>query len=126
METLVITMLEYGTTPALLVLTAMVGWLIKKINDNTKADNERAAGIQKTLKEHSEILSDHSERMTSIEQEYLKRETHYKDIGGWRTDLDSLRKDINDEFRAVRSDMSAFNNNLLKAAMEGVKHGAKG
>ncbi len=115
-------LMEYGTFPALLVLTALVAMLIRKLDKNAAADAVRAAEFNKALSEHRQEtekrFAEHAERFASIERDYLPRETHYKDIGGWRTDMNDLRNNLGEEIRGVRTDMTALIPSIIKIAMK--------
>ena len=122
MELLLYKLLEYGTFPALLVLIALVGWLIRQLDKNFKADTTRATEFRELLDKHidetAKALADHADRMACIERDYLPRETHYKDIGGWRTDMNNVRDNLGEEIRGVRQDINSLIPSLIKIAMQ--------
>ena len=68
--------LEYGTTPALLLL-ALVVLTFKK-------------DITKKMDELDGNLKNMNERINFIEQTYVKRDELYRDISGWKGDLRML------------------------------------
>jgi len=138
MEALIGKLLDYGTTPALLVLTFAVAFLIRKVSSTSKKDGARADALQKLIQTHVDKISEqlrehekanddrfkeHAERMAAIERDYLPLETHYKDVGGWRSDLAQLRSDVADELRGIRLEMSTTNTNLIATVLKGGKHG---
>lgn len=138
MEALVGQLLTYGPIPALLVLATAVGLLIKKISSTAKKDAARSTTIQTLIeahvakidaqfKEHEEKneirFREHAERMAAIERDYLPIETHYKDVGGWRSDLAQLRSDFAEELRGIRMEMSTTNTNLISTVLKGAKNG---
>lgn len=119
---------QWALTVAVLLLAAMIGWLIKRIEKNAKDDAARSAEFRSALSEHVEEtdkrFAEHAERMACIERDYLPRETHYKDIGGWRTDMSDMRSTLGEEIRGVRQDMNALIPSLIKIAMQkGAKDG---
>lgn len=119
---------QWTLTVAVLILAVLIGWLIRKIDKDAKEDSRRAAEFRASLERHMDEtdrrFAGDAERMACIERDYLKVETHYKDIGGWRTDMNELRAGLGDEIRAVRSDMNALIPSLIKIAMQkGVKGG---
>jgi hypothetical protein len=120
-ETLFSKILEIGPLPALLVLGFMVGWLIRLLDKNAKADSERAESFQKALaalvKDIDDRFKQLDDRSACIEREYLTREAHYKDVGGWRTDMNQLRSDMFEEIRGVRTEMSNLNSGILTTAL---------
>lgn len=127
MEALIGKLLEWGPLPALLVLSFVIARLIKKLDDNAAADSKRADDFRKALEAHAEEtdrrFADHADRMTCIERDYLTREAHYKDIGGWRTDLNNLRGDIAADMRGIRQEMAGLSSGILKTALKGKQNG---
>jgi len=119
---------QWALTVAVLLLAAMIGWLIRRIDKNSKEDADRAAEFRSALAKHVEEtdrrFAEQSDRMACIERDYLKVETHYKDIGGWRTDMNELRTSLGEDIRGVRQDMNALIPSLIKIAMQkGAKNG---
>lgn len=105
MDNLVIKLLEYGTTPSLIILAFVVGILVKKIDDNAKRDDERSAALRKDLASgiqaleekfeerfmsHAKRIDELNNRIANVEREYLPREDHYKDTAGWRAELNRI------------------------------------
>lgn len=103
---------QYGAMPALLVLTALVGVMIRKIDQNSKEDATRHAQDQvahKALKDElvavvkesetrtderlrslEENHSDLTRRVNIMERDYLPRDEHYKEFSGWRAEINRL------------------------------------
>jgi hypothetical protein len=127
-EVLIAKLLEWGTVPALLVLAFVVGRLIRKLDLNAAADTKRAdefrGALQNHMDETDKRFSEHADRMACIERDYLTRESHYKDIGGWRTDLNNLRSDIGADLRGVRQEMAGLASGILTTALKGKQNGA--
>jgi fumarylacetoacetate (FAA) hydrolase family protein len=105
MDGLLISLLQYGTTPALVVLSFVVGLLVKKIEENSKRDDERAQmlreelskninGLEEKFEErfvvHDKRMEELSNRISCVERDYLPREDHYKDTAGWRAELNRI------------------------------------
>lgn len=128
MEVLIAKLLEWGPVPALLVLTFVIVRLINKLDENAAADTKRADEFRKSLKDHMDEtdkrFAEHSDRMACIERDYLTRESHYKDIGGWRTDLNNMRSDIGADLRGVRQEMAGLSSGILTTALKGKQNGA--
>jgi len=127
MESLIAKLLEWGPIPALLVLSFVIARLIQKLDDNAKADAERSQAFQKMLRDHIDEtdrrFSEQADRMACIERDYLSREAHYKDIGGWRTDLNQVRADIAADIRSMRIELAGLSSGLLSTALKGKKNG---
>lgn len=113
---------QWALTVAVLLLAFAIAWLIRKLDKNAKADAKRSGEFRQALEAHQNETDQRfiecKERMASIERIYLPRETHYKDVGGWRTDLNDLRSNISDELRGVRQEMSALIPSIIKIAMK--------
>lgn len=113
---------QWALTVAVLLLAVLIGWMIRKLDKNATADAERTKEFRAALSEHQketdERFSEHSERMSCIERDYLTRETHYKDIGGWRTDMNNVRDNLGEEIRGVRQDINALIPSLVQIAMQ--------
>jgi hypothetical protein len=126
-EVLIAKLLEWGPVPALLVLTFVIVRLIKKLDENAASDSKRADEFRKSLKDHMDEtdkrFAEHADRMACIERDYLTRESHYKDIGGWRTDLNNLRSDIGADLRGVRQEMAGLASGILTTALKGKQNG---
>lgn len=105
MEALIGKLLEYGNTPALIVLAILVGWLIKKLDENNQKDEKRATDLQAlitkeigTLEQRFEAqkaaaerrMDDLGDRIACVERDYLPREEHYKEFSGWRAEINRL------------------------------------
>ena len=105
MEVLITKLLEYGTTPALLVIGALIMVLLKKIDENGKRDEARAKEMQSFLSEeikslenrfderfvfHAKRMDEISDRVACVERDYLPREEHYKEFSGWRAEINRL------------------------------------
>ena len=105
MEQVIMQLLQYGTTPALVVLSFSVGILIKKIDENGKKDEERTKRVLDTLGEridglesrfeeriavHASKIEELNNRVSCVERDYLPREDHYKDTAGWRAELNRI------------------------------------
>ncbi|WP_304223092.1 hypothetical protein [Gracilinema caldarium] len=105
MEGLLTSLLQYGTTPSLIVLAFVVGLLVKKLEENAKKDDERAKILREELSKsinsleekfeerfvvHAKRMEELSNRISCVERDYLPREDHYKDTAGWRAELNRI------------------------------------
>jgi ElaB/YqjD/DUF883 family membrane-anchored ribosome-binding protein len=114
-------LLTYGPAPTLLVLSGLVGWLVKKMDEvgkavktNSDEDAKRAeelkafvttkieASEKKTnerLEKHEDDIQDLSLRIADVQREYLPREEYWKGIAGWRTEISELRNLLIDNMK---------------------------
>jgi hypothetical protein len=105
MEALIGKVLEYGTTPALLVLGALIGVLLRKLDENGKKDEERAERLRAAMTTEINSMAKRFEerfaasdkkfddlalRVSCVERDYLPREEHYKEFSGWRAEINRL------------------------------------
>ncbi len=105
MEGLINQMLSYGAAPAILVITFLLGWVIKELKDNARRDDQRADELKRStgtqidamesrLEERLAAVSKRQDelanRVSCIEKDYLPREEHYKEFSGWRAELNRL------------------------------------
>lgn len=96
---------SYGTGPFLLVVAFLFGWVIKKLEDNGKKDEERAEklktamttqmdAMEERFEQHFETsdkrIDELSNKVSCIERDYLPREEHYKEFSGWRAEINRL------------------------------------
>jgi hypothetical protein len=105
MDSLFSALLQYGTTPSLIVLAFVVGLLVKKLEENAKKDDERASLLRSELSKalqsmeeqfeerfvsHAKRIDELNNRISCVERDYLPREDHYKDTAGWRAELNRI------------------------------------
>jgi len=121
-------LLQYGTAPALLVVAGLIVWLSKKIDKNGEGDAARSKELQKAIADLSAStearFAEQAAHIADIQRDYLLRKDHYKDIGGWRTDLSQMRSDLGAELRGVREEISTINTNLIHTVLKGVQNGS--
>jgi hypothetical protein len=117
---------NFGAAPLSLIMIFLVGYLIKQIKKNGDEDKERhkstrseiqtsIGAIQKQfadaiaeLKTSIEKRLDNIEyRLKIVEKDYVQKEDHYRDIGGWRTEINNLSSYINRQ-------MSSFMEQIIK------------
>lgn len=98
-------LLQYGTTPLLVVLAFAIGVLLKKIDDNGKRDAERQAAMTKAfndrmdsmetnlfkeIKEQEKKIEELRMKIAYVERDYLTREEHYKTNSGWKAETNRI------------------------------------
>jgi hypothetical protein len=111
MEDVIKALLAYGSAPAIIFLAFLVGLLIKQLTENAKKDEGRDASLRefvatqvKDLEKRSEdrlaaqqeSVYDLAQRLSCVERDYLPRDEHYRDFSGWRGEIRSLGKKIDD------------------------------
>jgi hypothetical protein len=100
------------------MLVFFVIHLSKKLEKNDEDDKKRTENFQgyledklKGLREDTtKVLDEHGRRISCIELEYVRRMDFYKDLGGWRDDINRLY----DKISSVSTDLSKSINELWK------------
>lgn len=112
MEALLAKLSSYGTGPVLLVVAALLGWILKKLDENNRKDEERttsdearAEKLKAAITAQMNAMEDRFEerfasadkriealanRVSSVERDYLPRDEHYKEFSGWRAEINRL------------------------------------
>ena len=105
MDVLVGKLLEFGTVPSLLVLSAVVTLLIRKVDENGKKDDARAQELRQAVANQLQTMEERFEermavaskridelasRVSGVERDYLPREEHYREFAGWRAEINRL------------------------------------
>jgi len=99
MESLILKeVLSWCPTAISAVLLFVVLYLIKKINGNEKAHAEHAKNLQNIIEaklaslktDTAKILDEHARRISNLELEYVRRDTFYRELGGWKDDINRL------------------------------------
>jgi len=117
-------LVEYGTGPAVLALAGAVLFLIKKVNDNGSTNAKRAADFRKAIEDISRQMAEHSDRLTAVEKDSVRKDELFQALGGWRSEIDYVRRDVQTEMRSLREEIANFRNcingRILEVALKGV------
>jgi len=100
----------WGPSAVSAVLIVVVLYLINRVNKAGEENTKRARGFQeqidtrlKDLRDSTTaILDEHGRRISNIELEYVRRETYYRDLGGWKDDIKQLSSETSAQFREIR------------------------
>jgi hypothetical protein len=100
---------SWGPSAISSVLLVVVLYLIKQVHKNGEDDEKRAKDSQvlinsklKELREDTfKALDDHGRRLSYIELEYVRRESFYRELGGWKDDVNRLSGQISDFNKSV-------------------------
>jgi hypothetical protein len=96
----------WGPSAISSVLIVVVLYLIKQVHKNGEDDEKRAkesrALVDSKLKELREdtfkTLDDHRQQLSYIKLEYIRREDFYRDLSGWRDEINRLSGQISSQF----------------------------
>jgi hypothetical protein len=97
---------SWGPSAISSVLVIVVLYLIKEVNKNSENDTKRAQGLQAAIDsklkefrdETAKTLDGYGRRLSCMELEYVKRETFYRELGGWKDDINRLSSQISTQF----------------------------
>ncbi len=100
---------SWGPTAISSLLVIVVLYLVKKVDKNGEDDKKRAKDFQdsfenkiKGLREDTaKVLDEHGRRLSCIELEYIRRETFYRELGGWKDDINRLSGQITEFNRSI-------------------------
>ncbi len=97
---------EYGVIPTLLLLIAILWFLVREIKNEFKTIKfsleKEISGLRNDLEKFkkssdekdeklAEMIDMLKDRIASIEKEYVSRNDHYRDLGGWRMEVKEIR-----------------------------------
>jgi len=97
---------SWGPSAISSVLVVVVLYLIKRVDKNGEDDKKRAQDFQACLDakvkelraDMSKTIEDHGKRLSYIEMEYMKREAFYRELSGWRNEINRLSSQISSQF----------------------------
>jgi len=97
---------SWGPSAVTSLLVFFVIHLSKKLDKNSEDDKKRADDLQNYLdgklkglrEDTTKVLDEHGRRLSYIEMEYIKRETFYRELGGWKDDINRLSGQISSQF----------------------------
>jgi hypothetical protein len=102
---------SWGPSAISSALVVVVIHLIRLVNKNSEKEDGRAAAFQKQLdakvekvrEDIGKTLGDHGRRIAYIETEYVRRDTFYRELSGWKEDINRL----SDKIDALGADFAA-------------------
>jgi hypothetical protein len=97
---------SWGPSAISSVLVIVVLYLIKQVYKNGEDNKKRAQGFQDCFEakirelrgDVYKAIGDHGKRLSYIEMEYVKREAFYRELGGWRDDINRLSGQVSTQF----------------------------
>ena len=91
------------------VLAVAIFLLIKRIDKDSKVNEERAAALRAEI---NTTLNSFGERLSRVERDYVKSESFHKELSGWRTETNRL-SDI------IHKETSKINQSLIQLLSRG-------
>jgi hypothetical protein len=109
---------SWGPSAISSVLVVVVLYLIKQVNRNSEEDARRAKGFQDQLEakvgelraDVNRVLDDHAKQLSYIKTEYTRSDVFYRELSGWRSEINRLSDQIGSQFIAfTQSIMQVLN-----------------
>jgi hypothetical protein len=90
-------------------LVVVVLYLIRKVDENSKEDARRAKAFQGQLEakvgelraDVNRILDDYGKRLLYVEKEYTRNEVFFRELSGWRSEINRLSDQITSLFASM-------------------------
>jgi len=106
----------WGPTAISSVLVIVVVYLIRHIDKNGEDDKKRAQSFQDSLEtkikelrgDIYKTIEEHGKRLSYIEMEYVRRETFYRELGGWKDDINRVSGQISTLFTDLNKGLIAL------------------
>jgi len=102
---------QWGSTAISTVLIFVVVHLIKKINTNSKKEEERLNALRGDI---NKTLDGFGARLSAFERDYVKSEYFFRELSGWKSEINRLSDQITNQFMA-------FSQNILQIFSQGKK-----
>ena len=64
--------------------------------------------LKELREDTTRALDEHGRRISTIELEYVRRETFYRDLSGWKDDIHRLGDQIGTQMGEIRKDIIAL------------------
>ena len=99
MESLILSqILQWSPTAITSLLAFAVAFLIKKSDSNAKKEEERAAKLREDI---NSTLNNFGERLSNVEQNYVKNDFFFREMSGWRSEINRLSDKVDAKFELL-------------------------
>ena len=100
---------EYGVIPVFVLICVILWFFLREIKKEVSGIKTSVTSSIQDLEQRSDeqdekILKELSRldnEVRYIQKEYLRKEDHYKDMGGWRTDVNRLENRMDSFFKRM-------------------------
>lgn len=100
---------SWGPSAISTALVIVVLYLIKQVHKASEDNSQRSQRLQEQIDSRvkelradtTKILDEHSRRVSNIEMEYVRRETFYRELGGWKEDINRLHDQMSNFNKSV-------------------------
>jgi len=98
---------SWGPSAISSALVFVVVYLIKKIDADSKKDETRAAELREYI---NKALNNFGERLSAVEKEYVKNDFFFRELSGWKSEINRLSDQITNLFMAFTQNILQFFN----------------
>jgi len=100
MESVFLVVLQkWGPAAVSVLLIFVVSFLIREIKKYSDAEKNHIAGLHKDISKMREdvnnSLNSFGERLSKVEHDYVKNDMFYRELSGWRSEINKLSDQIN-------------------------------
>jgi len=89
---------QWGPTAVSTVLIFVVVHLIKKIDVNSRKDEERGAKLREKI---NKTLNSFGERLSNVEHNYVKNDFFFRELSGWKSEINRLADKVDSKFEVL-------------------------
>ena len=89
---------SWGPSAISSVLVIVVIYLIRKIDASSKKDEERAEKLRASI---NNTLDGFGLRLSAVERDYMKNDFFFREMSGWRSEINRLSDQINSQFTVL-------------------------
>ncbi|MCL2722210.1 MAG: hypothetical protein FWD47_12850 [Treponema sp.] len=86
---------SWGPSALTGVLVVIVLHFIKKVDDNSKKEEERAEKLRADI---NKTLNSFGERLSIVEKDYVKNDFFFREMSGWKTEINRMSDLIVNQF----------------------------
>jgi hypothetical protein len=113
---------EWGPSAISSVLVVVVLYLIKRVNaagaeEKARAESLKAAfetKVRELRDDVTKVIDGFGQRLSRIEVEFVRRETFYRELGGWKDDIGQLKDYVYRVSDQLSSQLSEIRKNIIE------------
>ncbi|MCL2762205.1 MAG: hypothetical protein FWD36_03225 [Treponema sp.] len=89
---------SWGPTAISSVLVIVVLYLIRKIDSNSKENEQHAAALRADI---NKTLNSFGERLSNVEHNYVKNDFFFRELSGWKSEINRLADKVDSKFEIL-------------------------
>lgn len=105
-------LLSWSPTAISAVLVFVVLFLIRQVDKNSRKDEARSESLRKEIaKVHDDVnntLNRFGERLSVVEKDYVKNDLFFRELSGWRSEINRLSDQITTHFMSFSQSVFKF------------------